>query len=315
MYKIAVVICTYNPNLAYLNRVFDALKTQTFCIDDWELLVIDNNSDTPLSKIVDVSWHPGGRIILESNLGTSIARARGITEANAGLILFVDDDNCLKSNYLQTVSDKFKQNKMIGVLGAGKVIAQFETEPSAEVLPYTHFYGRFDARPIYSNAINCTKAIPFGAGMAIKKSLASNYVDALKKRSPATFLGRVGRIALAPGEDDDIALHACEKGYLTGVIPELEILHLIPAWRVQPAYIIKAAAGMAYSHYMLGKLWGYLPDYPENKLLKRTRYLKQIITLKGLTRKVFIARYKATEEAKAVWNKAVASGITSLQDT
>ena len=99
MLDASVVICTHNPRSDYFARVLDGLRNQTLPLHKWELLIVDNASRLPL--VADYSWHPLARHILESELGLTPARRRGIREASADVIIFVDDDNVLEENYLR----------------------------------------------------------------------------------------------------------------------------------------------------------------------------------------------------------------------
>lgn len=304
MTQITVIICTHNPKLTYLNRVWDSLKAQTLNKDEWELLLIDNGSKELLSSNIDMSWHPNGRHVREDTLGLTPARICGILNSRSNILLFVDDDNCLKSDYLEISVNKFKENSLLGTLGAGKIIPEFEVAPSEQILPYTQMLAlRDEPRAHYSNAIRFNEAIPYGAGMCILKSVALDYVESCKKRTIAAGLDRTGG-ALLSGGDVDLALHACAAGYLAGVIPELELLHIIPKGRLDENYLIKIAAGHAYSHYMLGRMWGYLRDYPENPILKKVRFLTKVKKGKGLSKAISVAEYNAIEEARVAWNNS-----------
>ena len=66
---ISVLICTHNPDLERLQRVFTALDQQTMSKDRWECIVIDNCSEPPLSGRVDITWHPKARCVREERLG------------------------------------------------------------------------------------------------------------------------------------------------------------------------------------------------------------------------------------------------------
>jgi hypothetical protein len=55
------------------------------------MLLIDNALDAILGNVWDLSRHPKGRDIREDRLGVIMARHRGIKEASAPLLLFVDD--------------------------------------------------------------------------------------------------------------------------------------------------------------------------------------------------------------------------------
>ncbi|QJD96947.1 glycosyltransferase [Mucilaginibacter robiniae] len=305
MLQLSVIICTHNPRLEYLNRVFEALRKQTLALQQWELLLVDNGSKQQLTEVFDLSWHPSSRIVREDKLGLTPARIRGIEEAKAELLIFVDDDNLLKSNYLEVIAKQFQENKLIGILGAGKIIPEFEVQPSAEVMVHTNMLAlRNESRAYYSNELKFSSAIPYGAGTAIRRNLALKYVEACRNHPMAAALGRTGN-ALLSGEDVDMALQVCQSGYLSAVLPELELIHIIPQSRLETDYLLRIAAGHAYSHYLLGKMWGYNKDYKQNAILKRLRYLSKLKRMQGLAKKIYIAEYKAVEDARLAWSKAV----------
>lgn len=306
--KISVVICTHNPRKEFLTRVLEALKAQTLGIEYWELLIIDNRSTTPVSELLDISWHPNVRCIREETLGSSHARIRGINESKAEYILFVDDDNCLNQDYLEIAKQTLDNNPMLGALGSGKILPEYEEEPTPEALDYMAMLAfRDEIRSHYSNEIGFNRAIPYTAGGIIRKHIALDYVRSFKEREFASILGRTGNSMLLSGEDVDMALHACNKEYLVGVTPELKITHLIPKSRLTSEYLVRIAAGHAYSHYILGRMWGYLKDYPENPVLKRMRYWRKWAKTKGLARLIFVAEHEAVKKARLDWNKTLAA--------
>ena len=97
MFAISVIICSHNPRPEYLRRTLEALKAQTLPTKDWELLLVDNASKEPLAGRFDLSWHPNARHVRENELGLTTARLRGIREAHSDLLVFVDDDNVLRT--------------------------------------------------------------------------------------------------------------------------------------------------------------------------------------------------------------------------
>ena len=76
MPTLSVIICTHNPRLDYLRRVLAALQNQTLSSGEWELVMVDNASHTPLSGTIDLSWHPQGRVVREENLARARSAAR-----------------------------------------------------------------------------------------------------------------------------------------------------------------------------------------------------------------------------------------------
>jgi glycosyltransferase involved in cell wall biosynthesis len=101
--EISVVVCTHNPRADYLDRALRALDRQTFATDQWELIVVDNNSEPPLSKdSLQRSLKRTFELIRENRQGLIHARVCGIRVTTAPLIVFVDDDNEPSDDYLAT---------------------------------------------------------------------------------------------------------------------------------------------------------------------------------------------------------------------
>jgi len=109
--ELSVITCAHNPRRDYLALVLDALKTQTLDKQHWEYLLIDNASTEPLEPQVDVAWHPNARHIREEKLGLTHARLRGIAESVGEILVFVDDDNVLDTDYLETTVNIAKTSR------------------------------------------------------------------------------------------------------------------------------------------------------------------------------------------------------------
>src|SRR5205823_6255926 len=111
-------------------RTLSALSAQTLPSTGWELLVVDNRSDSPLADRIDFGWHPDARIIREETLGLTPARLRGIREAGGELLVFVDDDNVLDHDYLEVAFATARDRPHLGAW-SGQCIPSFEAEPPA----------------------------------------------------------------------------------------------------------------------------------------------------------------------------------------
>ncbi len=96
-----MIVCTHNPRTDYFDRCVAALMGQTLAPERWELLVVDNVCAPEIASSLDLSWHARARIVREETLGLTPARLRGIQEASAALLVFVDDDNVPAPDYLE----------------------------------------------------------------------------------------------------------------------------------------------------------------------------------------------------------------------
>jgi glycosyltransferase involved in cell wall biosynthesis len=255
MFKVSVVICTHNPRQDHLERTLASLKKQALPQEFWELLVVDNASATPVASVHDLSWHSNGRHLVESKLGLTMARIRGIVETTSDVILFVDDDNVLAANYLSTVLEIMRGEPQLGVIGAGRLEPEFEEAPDPDLVPYMPMLAlRTVPLSRWSNDPQ-DKIIPWGAGMAVSRIVADRYrsiilADPLKQR-----LDRAGN-ALNSCGDDEFSWVACEMGLGKGVFTELQVTHLIGRARVQREYLLRLAEGHAFSRAFLMHLHG-----------------------------------------------------------
>jgi glycosyltransferase involved in cell wall biosynthesis len=252
---ISVILCTHNPRKDYLARTLEALRKQTLSQDTWELVVVDNGSRMPLraaaerprdeetkgpggaENSVDLGWHAGARVVREEELGLTQARLRGIAEAKGELLVFVDDDNLLREDYLEQALGLAKEWPKLGAW-SGRVVPEYEVEPAGELKPYLW---RLCIREITSDAWGnegSFDSTPWGAGLCVRRAVAERYGEETRKDVLKAALDRRGE-SLASTGDVDLALTSLDLGLGTGVFCSLEVLHLIPGRRVQESYLLK----------------------------------------------------------------------------
>lgn len=292
--NLSVIICTHNPRQDYLQRTLDALKVQTLPLEHWELLLIDNASKEPLSTNWDLSWHPHARHAREEELGLTPARLRGIEESIGELLVFVDDDNVLSDRYLELAIKITREFPQLGAFGAGRITPEFETPPHPEVRSYLGYLALRDVtEPSWANHQSKNSATPWGAGLCILRPVALLYVKTVSMDDLRRSLDRSGHRLLSGG-DVDMALFACKTGLGTGVFPQLSLTHLIPQRRLERQYLVGIAEGLAASDTILARLWNDQPTWKENSLLAWLRHLYRLASLRGMARKVYLAKRRGT---------------------
>jgi glycosyltransferase involved in cell wall biosynthesis len=244
---LTVAICTYNPRRDYLSRVMTALQRQTLPLADWDLLIIDNASAPPVADWLDISWHPRGRIVVEPHQGLTPARLRAYREAQTEILAFVDDDNVLAADYLQQGLSILNKFPKLGAIG-GKCLPEFE-QPPAEWFQDVGIplglrdFG--DESKIHFWANQATQAnsdrqypawAPIGAGLMVNKVALATYCENLDKDPRRLALDRTGN-SLTSGGDNDLIMTLLEQGWAVGYFPQLSLLHLIAAGRLNPDYL------------------------------------------------------------------------------
>ena len=295
----SVIICAHNPRPDYLGRVLDSLRAQTLRANQWEFLLVDNASKSPLASAWDISWHPNGRHIVENELGLASARRRAMKEASSDLLVFVDDDNLLDPNYIARAVEIKRDWPLLGVWGSGAIIPEFEQLPAECVRPLVPYLAlREVAAGLWGNVFPCIEATPWGAGLCVRSNVAAAYRD-LCEASVIQITGRRGKILLS-GEDVEICYLACKMGLGMGVFPELKLTHLIPKERVAPEYLLRIFEGTGISNLLLAYKWkGDLPWSPFSGrgLLSM---LKNVLLRHGIDRRMYLANVCAAVKARRI---------------
>jgi glycosyltransferase involved in cell wall biosynthesis len=256
---ISVVMCSHSPRPEYMAESLEALRLQSLPQSRWELVVVDNASNPPLSDLIDVSWHAHGRIVREEKLGLTHARLRGIGETGGSLVVFVDDDNILDHDYLETAERIAATHTHLGAWG-GQSRPRFEADPPAWT---KRFWGNLVIRDVerdsWSNLYDMHETLPTGAGLCVRREVADHYSALHATGRRAMILDRAGA-GLLSGGDTDLALCSLDIGLGSGTFSSLRLIHIIPSGRLDEKYLIDLAAGIAYSAVILKS---FRPDkYP-----------------------------------------------------
>lgn len=99
---LSIIIPTYNRN-EYIVKLLDKLQSQIQ--NNVEVIVVDDHSDIPLKK----SWFK--YIYLDENSGgASIPRNKGLDIAKGKYIAFIDSDDLVSDDYIETILEKTKED-------------------------------------------------------------------------------------------------------------------------------------------------------------------------------------------------------------
>ncbi|HEY0257034.1 MAG TPA: glycosyltransferase [Candidatus Methylacidiphilales bacterium] len=264
---VSVIICTHNPRRDYLSRTLAALRLQTLPLDRWELVVVDNVSNPPLATTLDLSWHPQSRIVVESELGILPARVRGMKETQTPFILFVDDDNLLAPDYLETALAIADSHPFLGMWG-GSITPEFEVPAPPWISGLEWLLACAEiSRDRWSNIKFSSTTIPPTAGMCLRRPIADEFIRIVSKDPRRQALGRRGKEGLTNCEDTDLAWIACDMGFGTGQFARLKMTHLIPNGRLREDYLFRLYEGTACSLMLLEAIHGRPPKaYPASPL-------------------------------------------------
>lgn len=247
-----MVICTHSPQVPLLTRVIDAIVPQLERINDGELLIVDNASSDPVAML-PVAGQPRVRVVVEPRLGLTAARECAAREARGDIVVFVDDDNVLNDDYVQTAIELLSEQTIAVLSGC--------VEPEYLAPPPTWLRAHEAALAIrripddtlrLARSFRYSSRFPIGAGMVIRRDVLRAYFAG--SLETGRIEGRRGNELLA-GEDTDIALFAISRSLCVGSCGRLKLTHVIPPGRMTSDYIIRLNRGALRSAVLVNAKW------------------------------------------------------------
>lgn len=188
----------------------------------------------------------------EENQGAAFARKKAIQEANSPLIGFLDDDNLPAPNWVAAAYEFAQKYPKAGAY-ASQIHGDFagELPPNFErIKPFFAITERGDQPLLYNPLI---KVIPPSAGLVVRREAWLKSVpekSILSGRKPGSML---------TAEDTETISYIQKAGWEIWYNPEMELVHKIPAHRLEKDYLISFFRGIGLSRYvtrMLGvKPW------------------------------------------------------------
>lgn len=285
MIRLTVILPTRQPDPTRLQRTLEGLQAQTLPASDWELVLVDNASPTPVQLPVGQLAPLSCRLIPEPRVGLSHARRRGFAEARGEYCVLVDDDNILAPSYLTEVIARFSAHPEVGAMG-GPSRPEFANPPPAWAEEFFSLLAlrdlgkkprieRMERHPdgywLYP------MGAPIGAGLALRTKLARQWSA---DRETMLLTDRTGE-SLTSGGDNDIVLHLLHAGHACAYFPELALTHLIPASRLDAAYLARLNYGIQCSWMQVLSLHGANPWPPLMPWGARLRQLRAWFTYRG----------------------------------
>lgn len=109
---VSIIVPVYNVE-AYLTRCIDSVQSQTY--KNWELILVDDGSPDRSGEICDQYAQECRSItvIHQANCGVSAARNRGIEEAKGDYLLFVDPDDWIAPEMIETMLAEGKGAELV----------------------------------------------------------------------------------------------------------------------------------------------------------------------------------------------------------
>ena len=229
--KASVIICTYNRS-KLLGETLQSVIDQDFPSDQYEIIVVDNNStDDTKDVVAEMAKASPVRIIyvFEDRQGLSHARNAGINNSKGEIIVFTDDDVEAERLWLRELVAAFETPEVAAA--GGPIRPVWLTERPEWITDNWQGYFTVSEFPeIRETGEFRNPNYPWGANMAFRHSI-------LKKMdlfSPA--LGRIGGCLLS---NEELRLFRAieEMGHRIVLAPDAVVHHKIPPDRLRKLWL------------------------------------------------------------------------------
>jgi glycosyltransferase involved in cell wall biosynthesis len=239
MSKVSIIICSYN-RANYIGAALDALYIQTSGVDQFEAIVVDNNS-TDGTPEVFATWrasHPDGNFYYttETNQGASYARNTGASMAKYDWLCFIDDDAIAHKDFVQNIIKHINDQPFVHGFG-GRIIPRYiPAEPKWMSYYVASMVGNFDYSPIACAFKN--GKYPLESNMIVSKKIF-DQVGGFNTQLP----GVVGTVRIG-GEGKDLFYKILQLGHTIYYDPSIIVEHVVETKKLTSEYMYRVASGI-----------------------------------------------------------------------
>ncbi len=245
MPRISIIVATYN-RAHQLLETLESLIRQDLPAEEWECVVVDNNSQDDTQKCLTEFTEKHSEfnicIVREERQGLSFARNRGIEKSRGEIIAIIDDDELVNEHFARGYLELFDKYQ-IAVAAGGRVVPRY---PSGRPSWLSHFTEVPIANPTdWGDSIRKFPKgkIPAGGNMSFRREIL------LKYGGFETSLGRVGE-KLTGGEESDLFERLANDGVEFWYTPDSIIYHIIATEKLNADYFKRLAynTGISQRH-------------------------------------------------------------------
>jgi glycosyltransferase involved in cell wall biosynthesis len=199
----------------------------------WEILIVDNNSTDNTAEVVRSyqSKMQHIRYVVEPQQGAAIARKRAILEAQGTWIGFLDDDTLPSPDWVAQAYKFGHSHPCAGAFGS-RILPEYETEPPRNFDRIAHYMPTMLKTQSFCYDTHL-KGMPVGAGLVIRKSAWLESTDGQQ-----IIQGPVGRGFALKGEETEVLWKMKAADWEIWYNAEMTIVHKIPQWRLEKAYLL-----------------------------------------------------------------------------
>ena len=265
MLKISAIICTFHRP-GTLGQAIGSLCNQSLSPDEYEIIVVDNNSQDQTPNIVKPyiqNSAPKVHYIVEKKQGLSHARNTGVAFSQASVVSFIDDDAVADVNWLAEILEVYDQSPNVAAVG-GKIIPQWDEPPPAWFNEKFAGYLSIIDWGEETRVLSWPERI-LGTNSSFKKEI----LEALGGFD--VNLGRRGNLLMG-AEETMLQKAIMDTGGVVIYTPKAIVHHRISSRRLSDKYLLRLAYGNGRTDAFLQGQKGIF-----SSLFGRTKYMLKLL--------------------------------------
>jgi glycosyltransferase involved in cell wall biosynthesis len=239
---ISFIIPTYKNDKSLIKCIVEIISNALILNVIYEIIVVDNFiTDEYISKL-SVFSIPNLKVLKNPVVGAHHSRRLGLYNSNGDLVIFVDDDNYLTSDYISFIISSFENRARDIFIGcASEEFVKVDWKKNG-FSPFTYACGSLVGVEFKSNI-----PVFWGAGMSMNRELAFKIF-----KEDLIVEGRMSKSNyIMSGEDHEYSLRAffakAEFIYYSGI----GLQHDFDQDRLNREYYDKVQIGFVYAAYIL----------------------------------------------------------------
>jgi glucosyl-dolichyl phosphate glucuronosyltransferase len=229
---VSIVIPTRN-RCGYLDKLISSICRQTFPLEDYEIIVVDNGSEDDTANEVNRLqglFDTRMTYLYEPRPGANIARNTGNMAARGDILAYIDDDAFAAPEWLMNlVKDLVNDEEVVCV--SGRIDLSWQAPRPAWLPVELESYLGCNHHLGFAHRELTPEEVVFEGSFATRRALV------LEAGGYNVKFGMVGnQIRLHDGTTLVDSLR--EKGKII-YTPDAVVYHIVPAWRAQKRYLLK----------------------------------------------------------------------------
>jgi glycosyltransferase involved in cell wall biosynthesis len=243
--SISVVMPVYN-RAAIVERAIASVLAQDH--DDFELIVVDDGSSDRTPDIVEAISDPRLKFVrLATNAGGNAARNRGIAEARAPLITFLDSDDRFLPHKLRFVVETFREKPSLDLLLDSFVKTYRPERDRPDVICRNP---KIETNAAFLEALFTRRIWKATPGISVRRDAAlraGKFDEALRRRQDFDFILRVAAVGQCATTDELLWVKTYSTDTISADLGKF-VVSLLDFYRRHPEYYDHPVYRQGFAH-------------------------------------------------------------------